>query len=181
MGDSWLHRLVVRGPERFVAEFRRASEAKGILSFAKMRESLPRGVAGRLGRVLQEPAGLEVDANERGPDGRVEISYRFQLSHFECEGLIREMSRAHQEVAFILGTIAPDVDEQSSMLAFGGRVWRWELPEKRKSALLHQFAPDEEASILDLAEADWSMMDEVVRHWDDKVSALLRTNVTKAP
>lgn len=60
------------------------------------------------------------------------------------------------------------------MLAFDGRVWRWELPEERKSELFHQFGAGEEPSTLDLAEADWSMIDEVVDHWEHKLSRLQR-------
>lgn len=58
------------------------------------------------------------------------------------------------------------------MLAFDGRVW--ELPEERKCELFHQFGAGEEPSTLDLAEADWSMIDEVVDHWEHKLSRLQR-------
>ena len=196
MGDSWLQRLVIRGPARAVAAFRAAAAGKAkpeyatmkpvhrtqLLSFEKLREQLPPRLARRHGGDLEEPWDLVVDRARRFKDCSVELTYKFQLAGFEPEDLIVDVSKVHPQLCFVVGCVAPNVDEQSSRLIHAGRSWRWRLPASRAEAIRTRLVPEDTGHNSDelfwaLAEADWAMMDEVVAHWQPKVEALVARTV----
>ena len=85
-----------------------------------------------------------------------------------------------------MGCVAPANDEQSSLLAHNARVWRWHLTARRKNALSRK-VPEETEENEDevtwaLIEMDWSMMDEVIDHWKDKLDSLMtQIKRTKRP
>jgi hypothetical protein len=192
MGDSWLQRLVIRGPAPAIARFRAAAVGKAKpqyatmkpvrrtqrLSFQKLRSQLPPKLARRHDADLEEPWDLLVDPARRFKDGSLELTYKFQLSRFEPETLIIDVSRVHSQLCLVLGCVAPHVDDQSSLLVHAGRSWRWRLPARHAEAIRSKLVPeatgdnDDEVFWAE-AEADWALMDEVVGHWHPKVEALV--------
>src|SRR5881296_143622 len=128
MGDSWLQRLVVRGSAPDVAAFTRAARSgerpryltvsrplrTQKLSFEKLKGVLPPTIAGRVAPEPEEPWDLVVEQC-RLRDGTVEVTYKFQLSEFECEPLIVAVSKLYPRLCFVLGCVASFVDQQSSM------------------------------------------------------------------
>jgi hypothetical protein len=192
MGDSWLQRLVVRGPAADVAAFRRAVASREKpqyltvkpgcrtqkLSFAKLRSLLLPRRARQIDTELEEPWDLVVEPTETLKGSSVELTYKFQLSEFEPDDLILEVSKLYRRLCFVLGCVAPDVDEQSSRLIQAGRRSReWRLPAKRKAAIWKELVPEETDDNSDevtwgLAEADWQFMDEVVAHWRPRMDTL---------
>jgi hypothetical protein len=192
MGNSWLQRLTIRGPARAVTAFKDAavSSAKPQyvtmkpvhrrqrLSFEKLRDALSRVRAERFKGQLEEPWDLVVDPGRRLRDGSLELTYKFQLSEFEIEDLIAEVSRLHPRLCFVVGCVAPDVDEQSSQLIHRGRSWRWRLTTRRREAIRRKFVPeetgdDDEEVFWGEVRADWAFMDEVVTHRRPKIDVLI--------
>jgi len=198
MGDSWLQRLVVCGPASEVAAFQRAvaSPVKPEyltvkpacrtqrLSFAKLSHLLPRRQARRFEAECEEPWDLVVDPGRRLKDGSLEVTYKFQLSAFEPEDMIIQVSRLYPQLCFVIGCVAPSVDAQSSLLAHHGRSWQWRLPVRRKNAIWKKLVPKETEDNSDevtwgLAEADWQMVDEVVAHWRPRMDTLVARALKK--
>ena len=192
MGDSWLQRLVVRGPAAEVTAFRRAvasrekPEYRTIerecatqkLSFAKLRTLIPGRPVRRFDGEVEEPWDLSVDRARRLKDGSLELTYRFQLSAFEPDDLIVEVAKVYPRLCFVIGCVAPNVDEQSSRLVHGGRSWGWRLSSRRKEAIWKQLVPEEtddnnDELLWGEVQADWQMMDEVVAHWRPKMDTLV--------
>src|SRR5271167_3122336 len=97
--DSWLQRLMVRGPAPDVAAFRRAAASLSKpayltvspelqtqkLSFKKLRAALAPQHSGKIDENPEEPWDLVVDPVQRFKDGTTEVTFRFQLARFECE------------------------------------------------------------------------------------------------
>lgn len=189
--DSWLQRLVVRGPAADAAAFRRAASSRSKptyltvdpelraqkLSFKKLRAMLAPKHTAKIDDDPEEPWDLLVYPALRLNDGTKELTYRFQLAQFDCNVLIREVSKLYSRLCFVLGCVASDHDEQWSLLAHRGRVSRWRLPEQIKQAILGDLpaeTEDEDDEVAwALAEADWAMMDTLVDHWRAKVDKLM--------
>ena len=91
------------------------------LSFAKLSGLLPPQRARRFVVTLEEPWDLVVDPPEKLTDGLRKVTYGFQLSAFEPEDLIIEVSRLYPRLCFVIGCVAPSVDAQSSLLVHNGR------------------------------------------------------------
>jgi hypothetical protein len=185
--DFYLQRLVVRGRSNEVAAFKeaaasRAKSAYGYwtgkelqtqrLSFLKLYRSLPPALTRNIGEP-QEPWDLWVNRRRRHVDLTISITYGFQLSHSACDKLIIAISKVYPLLCFVLGTVAPNVDEQSSFFAHCGKASRWHLTDTRKNAILErlpeQTDDNEDEVSCGLDEADWEMMDEVIDHWDEKM------------
>ena len=192
MGDSWLQRLVVRGPASEVAAFRRAVASPEKpqyvtvktacrtqrLSFAKLGRLLPRHRAREFEPDIEEPWDLVVEPARPFKDGSRAVTYKFQLSAFEPEDLIIEVSRLYPRLCFVIGCVASSTDTQSSLLVHNGRSWCWCLPVGRKNAIWKKLVPEETEDNSDdvswgLSQADWQMMDEVVTHWQTRTDALM--------
>ena len=192
MGDSWLHRLVVRGSTPDIAAFTRAAGTPERpdylpvtrqlrtqkLSFEKLKALLPVAVARRVAREIHEPSDLVLE-QRRLRDETVEVTYKFQLSGFECEPLIVAVSKLYPRLCFVLGCVASFVDQQSSMFIHTGQSWSWNLPSRRKAAIWAK-VPEETDDNADavtraLAEADLAMIDEVVGHWTPKATQVMAT------
>lgn len=194
--DAWLQRLVVRGPKSDVAAFAKVAAGPGEpdyqtvtpqfktqrLSFVKLMAALPSRAVRSIEGEPQEPWDLSL-YRRRHKDGTRELDFAFQLDSFECESLVVAVSRLYPRLCFVLGTIAPSVDEHSSLLAHNGRCWRWKIPTKRAEEIFKKIVPqetEENADEVDYAyyEMDWVMMDEVVDHWKSKVQDLLHRQRT---
>jgi hypothetical protein len=190
MADSWLQRLIVRGSAPDVAAFTAAARGDGRpyyltvkprlrtqrLSFETLKALMPVGVARRVAPEPEEPWDLVVE-QRRLKDGTVTVTYKFQLSEFECESLMIAVSKRYPRLCFVLATVAPSVDQQSSMFIHNGQARSWDLSNRRKTAILAK-VPQETADNADdvtqaLAEADWAMMDEVVDHWMPKATQVM--------
>ncbi|MGH7393887.1 MAG: hypothetical protein ACREM3_31175 [Candidatus Rokuibacteriota bacterium] len=192
MGDSWLQKLVVRGPISDVVAFRKAAasgkqpeywtmdpQSRTLrLSFAKLRDLLPPQDAGKCDADPEEPADLVVEHLRKFRDRSVELTYRFQLAESEPDALIIAVSKAFPRLCFVVGCVAPSVDEQSSCLIHNGRSWRWRLSGRQKKAILATVTEETEENgdevALARAEADWAMMDEVIDDLVSSPSRLLR-------
>ena len=187
--DSWLQRLVVRGPAADVTTFRKAaaSPAQPIymtmapqlrtqkLSFIKLIAALPEKLASAIGKP-EEPWDLVMDPADTITDGTIELTYKFQLDAFECELLVAAISTVYPRLCFVLGTVEPSGDEQSSLMAHSGKVWRWRVSNRLKNIITakipEETAENEGEVSSALAEADWEMMDAVVEHWKEKVTKI---------
>ena len=146
------------------------------LSFEALKALLPIRVARRAAPEPEEPWDLVVE-QRRLKDGTVEVTYKFQLSEFECEPLMIAVSKCYPRLCFVLGTVASSVDQQSGMFIHNGQARSWDLSNRRKAAILAK-VPQETADNSDevtqaLTEADWAMMDEVVDHWTPKATQVM--------
>lgn len=130
MGDSWLQRLVVRGPGADVRAFQKAAASRvkpeyrtvrpqvrtQRLSFAKLRALLPSRDARTFSGKVEEPWDLVIEGPRRRMDGSLEVAYGFQLGQSEPDDLIVAVSKIFPRLCFVVGCVAPAVDEQSSRL-----------------------------------------------------------------
>jgi hypothetical protein len=196
MGDTWLQRLVVRGPTAEVRRFRRAAQGRAPtryltvkrhlrtqrLSFIVLRALLPRVSARAIGEV-EEPWDLAIDPLRRHDDGTLELTYKFQQSAFECDSLITEVSKLYPALCFVIACVAPSTDSQYSTLVHGGRTWAWTLPDRRKRAIWadvpESTGENGDAVFQALVKADWQMMDTVASHWDRKAAQLLASGARR--
>jgi hypothetical protein len=191
MSDSWLQRLVVRGPEADVSAFSAAvrSDARleyrtverqfkrQKLSFVRLRDSLPPGLRRTTPVPDEEPWDLVVEPPRRFRDGTVELTYKFQLSAYEPEVLILAASTVYPLLCFVVACVSPSDDQQYSLLIHRGEKVAWRLPARRKAAILKKVPKETEDNgdqvDLALAEADWEMMDEVVSQWRTRAARLM--------
>ena len=113
------------------------------------------------------------------------MTYGFQLDTSEPDALIVAISKVFPRLCFVVGCVAPNVDEQSSRLMLNGRSWRWQLSARRKKAIWAKVPKETEDNADEvtwaLAEADWAMMDDVVAHWRPRVDKLTARVLGKAP
>lgn len=192
MGQSWLQRLVVRGPASEITAFRRAVASPDQpvyvtmkpecrtqrLSFTKMAGLLPRHRVRKFEADIEEPWDLVVEPPRPFKDGSREVTYKFQLSTFEPEELIITVSRLYPWLCFVIGCVACDMEVESSRLVHNGRSWRWRLPVGRGNAIWKKLVPEETEDNSDdvfwgVTEAEWQIMDEVVAHWQPRMDALM--------
>jgi hypothetical protein len=197
MGDSWLQRLVVRGPKADLSAFCRAVESNARpyyrtverqlqrqkLSFVRLRSSLPPALRRTLPVPDEEPWDLVVERPRRLKDQTLEVTYKFQLSRYEPELLILAASKIYHQLCFVVACVAPAADQQYSMFTHRGLHSLWNLPSRRKATILRKVPKETEDNgddvFLALAEADWEMMDAVTRHWED-AAARVMANVPKS-
>ncbi len=150
----------------------------------KLLDALPPARAREIKHEPQEPFDLSIDGPAKYKDGTAGLTFYFQLSAFECEGLLAAVSKGYPRLVFVLGTVAPHVDEQSSLLARAGRVWRWRLPRRQCESIYAKAAraadradsqgnDEEDETLVLFWEADGRAMDTVVNHWNEKVARLL--------
>ena len=198
MGGSWLQSLVVRGPGADVRAFQKAAASREKpeystvrpqvrtqrLSLVKLRALLPSRAAKTLSGDVEEPWDLVIEAPRRRKDGSLEVTYRFQLGKSEPDDLIVAVSKIFPRLCFVVGCVAPAVDEQSSRLVLNGRSWRWQLSARRKKTICAKVPKETEDNADEvtwaLAEADWAMMDDVVAHWRPRVDKLTARVLGKA-
>lgn len=190
MSDLSLHRLVVQGPRRDVAKFRRAATAnrtvhsEGLLfSLRRLMSILPAGTPLDQDLLEGHLHDLVVEPTTTVEHGMVEATYKFQLEWDDLEAFIIQISTVFPSLCFILGTVEPSVDRQASCLILSGSIQRWDLPESVKEQVLANVPEETDDSANDahdeifwaLVEADWAMMDAVVDHWADTAKQKLAT------
>jgi hypothetical protein len=100
--------------------------------------------------------------------------YRFEQRGYEPDGLLRRLSAMYPRLCMVLGTVAPNVDEQCSILIHQGRSERHDLPRARHARLYGRIRDDDSPeTTLAYIEADWRALDEVMRNWRKRVREIL--------
>jgi hypothetical protein len=180
MADCWSHRLVVQGPTKDVAAFRRAATANRTsrsegsrLSFKRLMRLLPADNVIDQQLLWIEPQDLFVNPASKLEDGMVEMVHGFEMSRGSISPLLVEISRLYPSLCFILGTVFPSGDEQASCFIHNGRLEMWTLPRGQRDACYGAVPqvpddPSEEEKADEFwaeLQADWAAMDAVVDHW----------------
>ncbi|HXG51499.1 MAG TPA: hypothetical protein VNN77_08870 [candidate division Zixibacteria bacterium] len=182
MSDAWINRLVVSGPAADVRAFAKAAvgfeppdfdspsdkPVKVGLSLGTLYELLPSRAKRRVPPVEDEPADLVCERLVVGKTGNAEKIYRFQLAAYEPDLLLTAVSRLFPRLVFVLGWVAPAVDEAASKLIRNGTVRRYRMPGKRLHEIYAARYEEWGEDCLDAdIEGDWMALDEVVEHWRD--------------
>ena len=181
MSDPWINRLVVTGPVKNVKVFAKAATGfqspefgsrskkpvKLLLSFTALYNLLPTKAQKRVPEIEDEPADLISERLVTRKNGKAEKIYRFQLSRYEPDLLLRQVSKLFPCLTFILGWVAPNVDEAASKFIRNGTILRYIMSGDRRSDIRVSKYKEWGEDCLDADwEADWLMLDEVVEHWD---------------
>lgn len=194
MSNDWINRLNVCGPARDVEVFavtandpqiaRRQLAARPKrgrprgLSFGALLRSLPAQRVRQLEQRVTEPWDLSLDAPIRLGGGMIVRTYRFQLTDYEPDALLTEVSREYPGFCLVLGWVDPNTDDQASRFMHRGRSILYRLSRRRKlvfqASVPEAGTADEDEIAWALVEADWAMMDAVMAHWDQKVRSVLR-------
>jgi hypothetical protein len=99
--------------------------------------------------------------------------YRFELRRYEPDLLLTKVSKLFPKLTFILGWVAPNVDEAASKFIRNGIVRRYRMPDDQMGEIRAAKYKEWGEDCLDAdIEADWAMLDEAVRHWDKVLSCL---------
>lgn len=193
--NTWLQRLLVRGPTDEVKAFCKAAGSKEKthyvnerawlrtqrLSFTKLYKALPPDISKAVNVEIdgmQDPFDLSIDPIKRHRDGTTAVTYRFQLSAMEPENFITVLSEFYPRLCFVVGMVDPNSNEASSILAYRGKASQWRLPNRRIEAIYPR-SPDE-GDFWDYVESDWKAMDEVMDHWKAKVGKLMQRPSTSS-
>jgi hypothetical protein len=190
MSDSWINRLVVAGPAADVKAFARAASGfrppefdspsdksvKTPLSFEALYQSLPAKARKNIGEIEDEPADLVSERLVTGKKRNGKKSYGFMLTRYEPDLLLTEVSKLFPRLYFILGWVSPSVDEAVSKFIRNGRAKRYSIPDKRREEIRTSKYKEwgEDCFEADI-EADWDMLDDVVKHWDKILTGLKGT------
>jgi hypothetical protein len=187
MSDSWINRLVVAGPAADVKAFARAASGfrppefdspsdksvKTPLSFEALYQSLPAKARKNIGEIEDEPADLISERLVIKKNRTGEKIYKFVLSSYEPDLLLTEVSKLFPCLCFILGWVAPNVDEAASKLIRNGTVKQYRMPGNQRSRIRASKYKEWGEDCLEAdIEADWDMLDEVVKHWDEMLTSL---------
>jgi hypothetical protein len=189
VADPWINHFVVVGPIDDVRAFVRAavgsqppdwdsSSTKPVrlsLSFSAFYKRLPPSAKRRVPEVESEPYELNSDRMVLRKDGHAEKTYRFELSHYEPDLLLTEVSKLFPRLCFILGWVAPNVDEAASKFIRAGKVRLHRMSDSRREEIREGKCKEwgEDSFEADI-EGDWVMLDEIVEHWTPTVTATLK-------
>ena len=181
MSDQWINRLVVSGPVGDVRGLARGAtgfdaqtlglpfrNAKKLsLSFRTLYNLLPARARKGVPRVEEEPGDLTCKRLMLGPNGSARKSYSFVLRRYEPDTLFIGISRLFPRLCFILGWVAPNIDEAASKFIKNGKAKRYNMPAKRRGEIRScKYKEWGEDCLGADWEADWLMLDEVISHWD---------------
>jgi hypothetical protein len=193
--NTWLQRVVVRGPAKEVIAFSRNAGTRDKahyvyerahlrtqrLSFIKLYDSLPVKLARKVSIEkdgMQEPFDLSIEPIRKFRDGTAVVTYRFQLSAMEPENFVTVLSELYASLCFLVGMVDPNTGTAGSILAHRGKASRWQLPVRRIEAI---YPSNPDADFWDLVECDRKAMDEVLDHWKAKAKAIAEEMVRTAP
>jgi hypothetical protein len=135
MPDTWINRLVVSGPAAAVRRFQNSvARAEGgsttSLAFIQLQACLPEDE--RAG--LDEPAepwngpwpnneGIGAPTEEALQEpGMLKLVYNFSLARYEPDELLIRASKQFRTLCFVLGWVAPNVDDQVSRFIHNGHT-----------------------------------------------------------
>jgi len=193
VSDPWINRLVVAGPVEDAKAFAKAATGfeppefdspsdkpvKTPLSFEALYNLLPAKAKRHVPNIEDEPAGLISERLVTRKKGNAEKIYRFELSRYEPDSLLTEVSKLFPPLILLLGWVAPSVDEACSKFIKNGKVRRYRLSADRSGEIRASKYKEWGEDCLDAdIEADWLMLDEVVKHWD---KVLFRLKGLKRP
>ncbi len=126
--------------------------------------------------VEDEPGDLTCERLVIGKNGNGQKIYRFMLSRYEPDLLLIEISKLFPRLCFILGWVAPNIDEAASKFIRTGTARQYRMPGKRRSEIRASKYKEWGEDCLDAdIEADWVMLDEVVSRWDTILATVLKT------
>ncbi len=185
MPDMCLCRLVVSGPTFDVMRFVQAAapaersvsargsrDDEGPLSFRELlplrEEDDPVDVYGTPSR---GPDDCWRDALSRDTAGRASIHYGFLTTMSEPYRLIRHVSRQFVRLDFLLGAVAPAIDEANCWYFRGGRGRNWKMPARQREAIRCRvwdgagLAPEDEGNLDVDVQGDHAMMEQVIARW----------------
>jgi hypothetical protein len=177
----------VLGPSEDVKAFARAASGcrppefdspsdkpvKTPLSFETLYNLLPAKARRNVHEVEDEPYDLVSERFVTGKNGNGEKSYAFMSTRYEPDLLLTEVSKLFPCLCFILGWVAPNVDEAASKLIRNGTVKQYRMPGNQRSRIRASKYKEWGEDCLEAdIEADWDMLDEVVKHWDEMLTSL---------
>src|SRR5262245_771922 len=126
MANVWINRLSVQGTPREVRAFaRRATDAETLrrngrrpwegsrhlgLSFVRLLGQVPKSQMSPVMAHAQDPWDVCVDFEERLRFGMARRVYLFQLSQFEPDDLLIEVSKLYRRLCLVLGWVDPNTD-----------------------------------------------------------------------
>jgi hypothetical protein len=198
MSDPWINRLVVSGLADDVSVFQNAVTAgegptATALSFTRLQAQLDEDA--RQG--LDEPWEPWDDWNETNPDGVnppqvearrdsrfIDLEYNFSLVRFEPEPLLIRASELFPRLYFVLGWVAPNVDQAAGKFIHNGQMLEYWLSDTERETLradayrglglspdYGETAPmDDDVALFADIQGDWAQLKAVVQHWDDTVA-----------
>jgi len=200
MSDPWINRLVVSGPAAEVRAFQ-TSAASGegpsqtSLSFTRLQAQLPAEGQHGLDAPVEpwddssasNPSGVSApETQARQIPGMTRLVYRFSLDGYEPDTLLIRVSKLFLHLCFVLGWVAPSVDDQTSRFIHNGHTLVYHASDRQKVSLRAKAyrryglsvdaaseSTDDGALWADV-EADWALLDTVVKHWDGKVGRTLK-------
>lgn len=187
MSDPWINRLVVTGPVEDAKAFSKAATGfqlpelgssskkpvKLLLSFTALYNLLPEKAQKRVPEVDDEPDDLIAERLVTGKNGNGEKIYRFELSSYEPDLLLAEVSKCFPRLIFVLGSVAPNVGEAASKFIRNGKSRHYDMPDNRQEEIRNSKYEEWGEDCLDADwEADWLMLDEVVAHWNETLKAV---------
>jgi hypothetical protein len=199
MSDSWINRFVVSGPVASVRTFETAAAvtegpAQTSLSFARLLQLLPEDERGNFdepvepwhdtGDSFSDAVEPPEEESRQAPDW-LELTYRFVLDRHDTDPLLIRTSALFPTLCFVLGWVAPNVDEQRSRFIHNGDTDTYELSDDQAESIraenyLRYGTPpatahesDDDNLLWAEIEADWAMLDVVVEHWEPQVARTL--------
>jgi len=184
MADMCLCALVVEGSPVEVREFvkvaqplRRLSQPEdsydcSLLSFRRLD---PRPDEEDLTDIYGTPSPEPEDCTrtrlKRVGATRARVEYRFLTKWSEPYVLFRRVSKQFPRLEFLLGAVAPAVDETNCWYFHQGRGRNWKMPDHRREGIRTEAYRAEGLDIeedddlgIDV-EADHTMMTEALAHW----------------
>jgi hypothetical protein len=202
MSDPWINRLVVSGLVDDVTTFQNSAAAgegpsATSLSFTRLQAQLDEG----LREGLDAPREPWDDWNTSNPDGVnppqaqarqdsrfMDLEYNFSLVRFDPEPLLVRVSELFPHVCFVLGWVAPSVDQAAGKFIHNGEMLEYWLGDSERESLRAEayrrlgLAPDygetapmdDDVALQADVQGDWAQLKAVVEYWDEAVSAALQ-------
>jgi hypothetical protein len=194
VSDPWINRLVVSGPVDDVKAFAKAATGfeppefdsssdkpiKTPLLFEALYDLLPAKAKRGVPEVEDEPAGLISERLVMRKNGKGVKIYRFELRRYEPDLLLTKVSKLFPRIVLILGSVAPNVDEALSKLIRNGTTRQYQMPVDRMGEIRTAKYMEWGEDCLDAdIEADWVMLDEVVKYWDERLTRFKTHNKSR--
>jgi hypothetical protein len=179
MSDMTLCRLVVSGAAVDVKRFIRAAATPkpkdkdaGPLSFQRLYPVSDEDDLAKAHAVqAQEPVDCARWPIENVGAARARVDYAFQTKLDEPHGLVRHVSNHFPRLDFLLGAVAPAVDQANCWYFRGGQGKNWKMPDRRRVEIRRRVwknagldLQDEGNLTVDI-EGDHAMMEQVVARW----------------
>lgn len=141
---------------------------------------MPATARERVSQVEEEPDDLNSERLVSRKNGNGEKIYRFMLSSYDPALLLIYVSKHFPRLCFILGCVAPNIDEAASKFITNGKARRYTMSSKRRREIRVNKYNEWGEDCLDAdIEADWVMLDAVVARWNTKFTTALKAVKTQ--